>query len=152
MENKIVLGVYCLIEDDDKILLMEDVGKPGWKLPGGKANSYEKIVDVAKREIKEESDLEIEPVSIVAIEEYIKKGSEHRIRIFLKARLLGGTVKLAVGEVNKFIWVTKDDLLKMSEAEFFKDFVYDATRNYLSSNDFPLDSFLITTERETVNL
>lgn len=147
-----MLGVYCLIEDGDKILLMEDVGKSGWKLPGGKADSYEKIVDVAKREIKEESSLEIEPVSIFAIEEYIKEGIEHRIRIFLKARLLGGNVKLAIGEVNKYIWVSRDDLEKMSETEFFKDFVYDATRKYLNCVDIPLDSFLITTERKSVSL
>ena len=148
MENKVVLGVYCVIESEDKILLTEDVGKPGWKLPGGKVDLNETLEAAVKREVEEEVGLKIEPTEIFAIEEYINPVLEHRIRIFVSAKYLSGTIKLADGEVSKSIWVSKEELTNMKESEFFKDFIYKATRKYLSRQGVSLNNFLITTIRK----
>ena len=96
-----------VIENDGKILLTEDIGKPGWKLPGGKVNLNETLEHAVKREVEEEVNLKIEINDIFAIEEYINPTLEHRIRIFISAKQLSVKVELADGEVTKSIWVSK---------------------------------------------
>lgn len=35
MKEPIKVTIYCITENNGAILLTEDEGKPGWKLPGG---------------------------------------------------------------------------------------------------------------------
>ena len=142
-----MLGVYAFVEDKGKVLLTEDVGKPGWKLPGGKVDEGELLEKALSREVREEIGLEVKAVGVVAIGEYVKPGEEHRIRLFFRAKVLAGEISLAIEEVAKYLWVSKEELNMMKEKDFFKDFIYEATRKYLNDDGVLLEDFLITTVR-----
>ena len=59
--ENVELTVLCLIRDGDKILLQNRVKKDwkGYTLPGGHVESGESFVDAVKREMKEETGLDI---------------------------------------------------------------------------------------------
>jgi ADP-ribose pyrophosphatase YjhB (NUDIX family) len=65
---KIRAGVVLF--DAERILLMQQNGKPFWVLPGGTLEEGESTVDCAVRELQEEVGLDIEVLSLLALSEF----------------------------------------------------------------------------------
>ncbi|XP_061871845.1 8-oxo-dGDP phosphatase NUDT18 [Colius striatus] len=86
----IVLAV--LFNEEDRVLLVQEA-KPEcrgrWYLPAGRMEPGESIVAAMRREVKEESGLECEPLTLLALEE---RGPAW-IRFAFLARPTGGTLK-----------------------------------------------------------
>ena len=63
-ENKILLG----LRNPDKIKASSELqGQGTWTMPGGKVEFMEKLIDAAKRELKEETDLVAENLELLCI-------------------------------------------------------------------------------------
>lgn len=82
---------------DDKILLVRH--KKGnqkyWVLPGGRLEYGETFEECAVRELKEETGLDVEVERFLFLSEAIAPDrSRHIVNIFIKARVIGGTMKL----------------------------------------------------------
>jgi 8-oxo-dGTP diphosphatase len=91
MENQIPrLGSAVLVEKDGKFLLGKRNKKNAfglWVIPGGKVRYGETIKEAAIREIKEETNLDIELVKYLGHEEIINlKGDYHTIVFFHLAK------------------------------------------------------------------
>lgn len=89
------LGSAVLVIDDDRLLLGVRGKEPNrgkWVLPGGKVEPFESIADAARREIREETGLEILVERQVDLVEIIEPPDEHRVIVFSQARLTGGTI------------------------------------------------------------
>ncbi|NXX81575.1 NUD18 phosphatase, partial [Urocolius indicus] len=86
----VVLAV--LFNEEDRVLLVQEA-KPEcrgrWYLPAGRMEPGESIVAAMQREVKEESGLECEPLTLLALEE---RGPAW-IRFAFLARPTGGTLK-----------------------------------------------------------
>ena len=107
-----MLGVGALIFDGDSILLVERAGEPlkgYWSLPGGLVETGELIEDALRREIREETGLEVEPVFRFDIFERIMRDDQgrpeyHYVLVDYVCKVTGGALRPA-DDVSRVEWV-----------------------------------------------
>ncbi|MDY6853373.1 MAG: NUDIX domain-containing protein [Thermodesulfobacteriota bacterium] len=118
--DRIVIAVGAVIEDEQgKILLVKHVTQRGgfwqgkWICPGGKLNLGERIEDGVKREVREETHLDIELQTPIEPFERIEKKEGrvelHVIYIDYVAKLIGGKL-MPDDDVGEVLWVQKEGL------------------------------------------
>ena len=83
-----------------------------WEFPGGKVKEGETEIDCIKREIKEELNLDIHPISRLASCEHVYENQKHINLIPFIAELRGGDMKLADHCEAK--WCLKEELLELN--------------------------------------
>jgi 8-oxo-dGTP diphosphatase len=106
-----------LIFDGDRLLIVERGKEPlkgYWSIPGGIVEVGEKLEEGIRREVREETGLEIEPVSMFEIFERIMPDAEgkpeyHYVLIDYLCRPVGGELQ-AGSDVSRVAWVTEQDL------------------------------------------
>jgi 8-oxo-dGTP diphosphatase len=118
------IRVAALITERDKILLVQHVhpvtGEEWWVPPGGGVEHRDgSIFECARREVFEESGLQVELGSIVYIREFFDKENQSRnLEIFVECRAYSGTLTLehvqGSGPDEHYIrdvrWWRKDEL------------------------------------------
>jgi len=113
----IIVAVGAVIEDDeDRVLLVKHKKERGgywqgkWICPGGALEPGERIVDGIRREVREETNLEIELVApLTPFERIVTSDAEttlHVIYIDYTAKLAGGILRVD-SDVGQAIWVEK---------------------------------------------
>ncbi len=115
------LGIGALIfrrnEGQIEILLVErgkDPLKGWWSLPGGILEVGEKLADGIRREVREETGLDVETISVFEIFERIMPDAEgrpeyHYVLIDYICRVTGGVLE-AASDVSAASWLTRADL------------------------------------------
>lgn len=89
--------VSVIVIEDDKILLVKHRkgSRQYWVLPGGRLEYGETFFQCAVREIKEETGLDVEVERFLFLSEAIAPDRMHHIvNIYIKARVVGGNIKL----------------------------------------------------------
>jgi 8-oxo-dGTP diphosphatase len=111
------LGVGALIFEDEKILLVERGKEPlkgYWSLPGGIVETGEKLEEAIRREVEEETGLDVEPYAMFEIFERIMPDPEgrpeyHYVLIDYLCRRLSGEPAAAT-DVSRVEWVEERNL------------------------------------------
>jgi ADP-ribose pyrophosphatase YjhB (NUDIX family) len=108
-----------ILDDNDKILLVKHKKERGgywqgkWICPGGALELGEEIKEGIKREVREETNLEIELVRpLIPFDRIVKTNEEtslHVIYIDYVAKLLGGELNVA-SDVGQALWVEKTNI------------------------------------------
>ena len=122
-EPAIMIGVGAVIEDGvGRILLVKHRPERGgfwqgkWICPGGELELGETIEEGIKREVKEETQLEIDLLApLPPFDRVVRSGdrvSLHVVYIDYLARLIGGELKPG-SDVGEAIWVEKEHILKI---------------------------------------
>jgi 8-oxo-dGTP diphosphatase len=112
-----ILGVGAIILERDRVLLVERGRSPlkgFWSLPGGVLETGERLEDGIRREVREETGLEIRSLKVVEIFERImfdQKGKPeyHYVLIDYLCRVAGGKLA-AADDVSRVAWVPRDEL------------------------------------------
>ncbi|MDD5413177.1 MAG: NUDIX hydrolase [Methylobacter sp.] len=110
-----VIGVGGIVFNDKRQVLMIQRNQPPamglWSVPGGKLEAGESLSDACKREIKEETGLDIVVKNIVAIVER-RIESFHYVVIDFLAHLLGdeNTLPIAQSDVAEAKWISLDNI------------------------------------------
>ncbi len=115
MERPLV-AVGAVIMDNNSVLLVRRKNPPGeqtWAIPGGKVEYGETLEMAIKREIKEETGLEIKVEEPLAIVEIISEGF-HYVIIDFKAKIERGKVSPSSDALDaRFFNV--DEAIKMKD-------------------------------------
>jgi len=123
MKQPIMIGVGAVIEDGaGRILLVRHIPERGgfwqgkWICPGGELELGEMIEEGIRREVREETQLEIELVAPLPPFDRVVRSSDsvslHVIYIDYLARVIGGELKVG-SDVGEAIWVAKGRIPQM---------------------------------------
>lgn len=107
-----VAGV--IIDDDGRALLIQRKDNAHWEPPGGILELGERITDGLRREVKEETGLDVEPVALTGVYKNMIRGI---IALVFRCRIINGTLK-ANPEVTAFQWASKSDVEDMVAEAF----------------------------------
>lgn len=115
--EKVELTVLCLIQDGNRILLQNRI-KEDWKgytLPGGHVEPGESFVDAVKREMKEETGLDIINPKLSGIKQFPIDDGRYIVLLFKAVEYTGEVISSEEGQME---WVDRSNL---SEIETVND-------------------------------
>src|SRR5260221_4060491 len=112
-----ILGIGAIVIESGRVLLVERGREPlkgYWSLPGGVLKVGEALAEGLRRELREETGLEIEPLSVVEIFERIMRDPSgaaeyHYVLIDYLCRVTGGAL-VAGDDVSEARWVERGRL------------------------------------------
>jgi len=119
-----LVGVGALIFQDRRILMAQRGKEPlkgWWSLPGGALETGELLADAVRREVREETGLEIEPLRVFEIFERIIRDDAgapeyHYVLIDYVCRVSGGTL-CAGDDVCRVEWMERGALSALQITE-----------------------------------
>ena len=119
--------VGCIIEKNGKVLLTLRNCEPfknHWCLPGGHIEYGEKAIDAVKREVKEETGLDIKPAFFRYYDEIYKNIKWHAIVVIFVSKAFG-RIKKQEQEVKDIKWFDKNGIFKLPFAFRHKEVLKD---------------------------
>lgn len=120
-----IVGVGGILIENGKILLIKRATEPNkglWTIPGGKIKFGEKIEDALKREMLEETGLEVEILDLEDIYELIMSNGEvryHYIILDYRVRRISGEPKSST-DALELKWFSKEELKHIETTETMK--------------------------------
>ena len=119
-----IVGIGALIFNRDRILMAQRGKEPlkgWWSLPGGALEIGERLADGVRREVREETGLEIRPLGVLEIFERIMHDASgateyHYVLVDYICRITGGELR-AGDDVAVVEWVRRRDLPKLQITE-----------------------------------
>jgi len=100
--KKLRVRVGVIVVHEGKVLLARQhvaQGQDFWIVPGGGLKKGEGLLECARREIAEETGLEIEPVQLLYVGDFFK-GERHVVDTFWLGRVVGGELTRRKEEVD----------------------------------------------------
>ena len=94
MEPRVAVG-GVIFDDKDRVLLVKRKNPPNqgmWAIPGGKVKFGETINEAIRRELKEETSLDVKPTKLLAVVEIIKEGFHYVILDYI-CEVIGGELR-----------------------------------------------------------
>ena len=114
------LIVLCLIQDGDRILLQNQIKEEwqGYTLPGGHVEPGESFVDAVKREMKEETGLNILNPRLVGIKHFPIDNGRYIVLLFKAEKFTGDVVSSDEGEME---WIDYTRIPELNTVDDFDD-------------------------------
>ncbi len=112
-----LVGVGAVIVKDGAVLLVRrghDPGRGEWAMPGGRLRLGETLAQAARREVREETSVEIDPGEVLSVTDLIQRDDAGRVRyhyvlVDLLARYVSGEPR-AGSDALDVRWVDARDL------------------------------------------
>ena len=100
------VGAVCVIQHDERLLMLRQPHRPGWTLPGGLLSRGEDAPTGVVREVREETGLQVEvghPVTTVVA------AGPRRVDVIYRMTVSRRPDVVAGGEAEVADWVSPDD-------------------------------------------
>ncbi|MGX6443901.1 NUDIX hydrolase [Neobacillus sp. K501] len=119
-QNGIVLVASVSILRNDEVLLIKE-NKPTainkWNFPSGRIEYGEDILDAARREVKEETSLDVKLNRTTGVYNFISSTNSQVILFHFTGEVTGGSLNLVEDEITDSKWVKVKDLIKFDDGE-----------------------------------
>jgi 8-oxo-dGTP diphosphatase len=109
------VSVAGIITDDHgRALLIQRRDNHRWEPPGGVLELGETVHDGLRREVREETGLDVEPVALTGVYKNMPRGI---IALVFRCKITGG--RLATGdETTAFRWATRSDIAELADEAY----------------------------------
>ena len=138
-QNGIVIVVSVSIIKDEEVLMIKE-NKPSvinkWNFPSGRIEFGEDILCAAKREVKEETGLDVELTASTGIYNFISSSRDQVIMFHFIGEVTGGTINLEEDEIIDSNWVKVRDLVNLNDSELRNPNVLKQIANCLVNKSF----------------
>jgi ADP-ribose pyrophosphatase YjhB (NUDIX family) len=114
--KKLRVRVGVIAVHEGKILLARQhlaQGQDFWIVPGGGLKKGEGLLDCARREMAEETGLQIEPIQLLYVGDFFK-GDRHVVDTFWLGRIVGGELRRREDEIDNLHFF---DISQLNEIE-----------------------------------
>jgi 8-oxo-dGTP diphosphatase len=118
------VAVGAVVVNDGALLMVQRAQDPGrglWSIPGGRVERGEYLADALAREVKEETDLDVEIGDLLGIAEVV--GDPHYVILDFEASLSGTNKPTAAGDVADVRWVALDEIETLDCTPRFVEFL-----------------------------
>ena len=130
-----IIGVGALIVERGRVLLVRRATEPlkgEWSVPGGMLELGEKLRDGVRREVLEETGLDVEPREVLDVFDSIFQDEQgrlqyHYVLIDYLCRCVAGEAK-AGSDVSEVRWIPEDELTMMRLRDSIEQVVRKAFR------------------------
>jgi 8-oxo-dGTP diphosphatase len=112
-----IVGVGAVVIDGERVLLIRRGNEPmkgQWSLPGGALEVGETLVEGVRREVLEETGLEVEPVALIEVFDRIARDPDGRVQfhyvlVDYLCRVSGGTLCCST-DATDARWALREEL------------------------------------------
>ncbi len=136
------LGVGGVVIHENKVLLVKPnygFSRGKWVIPGGLVECGETLQEAVVREIKEETNLDVEPIGIVSIRAMVRKSDNLTdVYCIFLCKLSSSSPSLSIqhSELDDARWFSLDEIERKNEVA---DFTKVIVKKTLSSKPMMLD-------------
>ncbi|AOL16997.1 DNA mismatch repair protein MutT [Sulfolobus sp. A20] len=129
-----IVAVGCFVKINDSVLLVKRGHPPNedlWAIPGGKVEFGETLQEALKREMKEETGLDVNVKDLIALVEIIHK-NYHYVILDFECEPIGGKL-LASSDAKEVKLIPLKELEKVK----MTDTTYDMLKRYVNNEKKP---------------
>ena len=114
-ELGVIPGGWGFVPDDHgRVLLTRRRDNQHWEPPGGVLELGETIHDGLRREVREETGLDVEPVALTGVYKNMTRGI---IALVFRCKITGGELR-ASDETTAFRWATETDIAELADQAY----------------------------------
>jgi nucleoside triphosphatase len=121
------VGALVVNEKGEVLIVRSSKWKNKHTVPGGHIELGERAEDAIRREVKEETGLDVEPVRLLLVQQAIYPKDYHKHEHFVLmdciCRAKSSQVKLDGRELQEYVWINPKDALKLDLEEYTRNFV-----------------------------
>lgn len=117
--GKFVIVCGAIVSKGNKFVLVKEAQKHvygKWNYPAGRLDLQEDIIAAGKREVKEETNLDVKFEGLIGIYEHNDNG-DNVIKFIFSATVIGGELKPQEGELLDAKWFTFEEFSKLKDNE-----------------------------------
>jgi nucleoside triphosphatase len=121
------VGALVVNVRGDVLIVRSSKWNDKFTVPGGHIELGERAEDAIKREVREETGLDVEPVKLLLVQQAIYPKDYHKREHFVfmdyVCKTRNSEVKLDGRELQEYVWVKPEDALKLDMEEYTRSFV-----------------------------
>jgi 8-oxo-dGTP diphosphatase len=103
-----------VVDDHDRALLIRRRDNGHWEPPGGVLELGEKFIDGLRREVAEETGLDVEASALTGVYKNMNRGI---VALVFRCRRAGGTLT-ATGEAAELRWATRTEVSELADPAY----------------------------------